>query len=665
MPLRRRDLLALAFAPLPEQTQIRYRDYSRVLPGYLSRLASEAYSRRLVALSTTPLARRQKWARETFWNLAGGPPPERTPLNTRTTGSFERAGYRVDKIVYESRPGFHIPANLYLPTNHGKGPFPAVLFQMGHSLNGKASSLYQYCCQGLVQLGFAVLAFDPMGQGERTYYPRADASNLTRIYSADSEHTLPGKQLILAGDTSTRLQTWDAVRSLDLLAAHPLVDPKRLASTGNSGGGTLTMMLMAVDDRLACASVACGNTENLACDNYNPPGSTDDAEQNFLFGGPAGFDRWDTVYPHAPKPLQFLLSAKDSQGTYSPRYLENGREEYARLVKVYAATGRSANLEWIESPLPHGLSYDIRMHIYRWFRLHLQGIAAPLAEEPAVNAELDRTLYATQSGNTVRDLGSLTPRQLAVARLQEKPVIPAKLPPPAILARRVKLSETQSRHVRIEAWEIESEAQVFLPAWAFFPKTLPLKGTVILVEPGGRNAQWNEESLAQQLAGQGIAVVAPDLRGIGDLRAEFPRQHPGHANSHQAEEAFAWASFMLGRPLLDQRITDLRAVIRAAAGSAPVYLAARSVMTVPALHAVLSEPGIVRAYFSGGLLSFRALLAEEEPNYPLAHYEFGALHGEDIPALLTRAGSRVRTGQAWNVSTLSALAVAARTEPRE
>ena len=75
--------------------------------------------------------------------------------------------------------------------------------------------------------------------------------------------------MLLVGDTATRMQTWDAVRSLDVLASHPLVDPKRLASTGQSGGGTLTMFLMAVDERLAAAAVSSGNTENFACENFN------------------------------------------------------------------------------------------------------------------------------------------------------------------------------------------------------------------------------------------------------------------------------------------------------------------------------------------------------------------------------------------------------------
>jgi transposase len=127
----------------------------------------------------------------------------------RTTGAFDRAHYPVEKLVYESRPGFFVTANLYLPKT-GAPPHPGVLFQMGHSANGKSYALYQRCCQGLVQLGYVVLAFDPIGQGERTYYTRL---------SPTQEHTVPGRQMLLVGETVTGALLWDAMRSLDVLAS--------------------------------------------------------------------------------------------------------------------------------------------------------------------------------------------------------------------------------------------------------------------------------------------------------------------------------------------------------------------------------------------------------------------------------------------------------------
>ena len=343
--------------------------------------------------------------------------PERSNLDLRTVGGFDRASYRVEKLVYESQPGLHIPANLYIPKNH-QPPFSGVLFQMGHSLNGKAAESYQKCCQSLAHLGYLVLAFDPMGQGERTYYPRPNGV-LTRLGSADDEHSQPGKQMLLVGDTATRMQAWDAVRSLDVLASHPLVDRKRLASTGQSGGGTLTMFLTAVDDRLAAAAVSSGNTENFACEDFNSPGSVDDAEQNFLDAGRIGFDRWDLLYPMAPKPMLIAVSARDFFGTYSPSYLTNGRAEFDRLKGLYRLLGREQNLEWYETPMPHALTRDLRLQIYNFFERTLHQSDKPAAE-PQVKPEPDSQLYAGPTGNVVRDFGSKTPLSLARERLPLK-----------------------------------------------------------------------------------------------------------------------------------------------------------------------------------------------------------------------------------------------------
>ena len=629
--LGRRDFLAAALA-----SQVDYRDYPRTLPDYLTRLARQAYEQRNAALRAcaTPaqFRARQAWARSTFTRLTGlNRPANSTPPRVETQGSLDRPGYRVDKIRYESRPGFWISANLYLP-QAGSAPYPAVLFQCGHSLIGKAADVYQYCCQGLAQLGFVVLSFDPMGQGERRWYPQ--------FTSADDEHTHAGRQLILAGETATSMQTLDAIRSLDVLESHPLVDKKRLASTGNSGGGTTTMFLAAVDDRLAAAVASCPNSENYACANYTAPGSVDDAEQDFLLAGPLGFDRWDLFYPLAPKPLKIVLSAKDFFGTYSPRYLESGREEFAKLQRAYTALGAPTNLGWYETPIPHGLSHDLRLQIYEWLRRHLQGVTAPLVEEPPVRAESEADLRVGLPA------GSLTPQQIAQAIA---PPTPQPLPDLEKLlafekpvARVVVKGTAPSRGLKIEALDIESTPGIFLPAWRFVPSQPKSGPPIVLVQPGGRNAQWAEGGLCQNLALRGRTVVTADLRGIGDLR---PRGY--------VDETYAWASQMLGRPLLGQRVTDLIAAIRIA--GSPVDLAASGAMTVPAIFAAALDPTrIRRLHLNAGLASFRSLLDSPDYSEPFANFLFDILRHTDLPQLLAAIAARgVAIHRGWNLDSLT------------
>src|SRR3984885_12686147 len=453
---------------------VTYRDYFRALPDYLDELAAHAYQARnqKIAALTTPAAVRQyqQWSRETFWKLVGGA-PERTPLNVHSVGGFEREHYRVEKLLYESQPNLYVTANLYIPKTF-KPPFPGILFQMGHTPNGKAGGTYQRCCQGLAQLGYLVLGFDPMGQGERIYYPDASGTK-SRLSDPDEEHSQAGRQMLLVGNSATRMHAWDAVRSLDVLASHPLVDPKRIGATGQSGGGTATMFLAAVDDRIAAAVVCSGITENFACANFNAPGSTDDAEQHLLGSGPLGFDRWDLLYPLAPKPLLVTVSDKDFFGTYSPRYISSGWEEFQKLRKVYAVLGKEDQIAWGGTPLPHGLSYDTRLQVYSWFGRWFKGELGRVEVEPKTVVEEDATLWVSASGNVTREhSGAATPFSLTLAAMPKtfetlspeslKTLLGVEMPPRGLTARVLK--QVPSAGCQIEALEIQSAAQVWLPA---------------------------------------------------------------------------------------------------------------------------------------------------------------------------------------------------------
>lgn len=635
-------LFASSLAAQEKYPGVAYRNYSRCLPDHLRDLANSAYERRNRALdkltNLDAVRERQRWARATFWKLIGGM-PERSPLNTRITGGFERSHYRVDKLIYESRPNFHIPANLYIPTSV-QPPFPGVLFQMGHSPNGKAAATYQRCCQGLAQLGYLVLAFDPMGQGERIFYPDASGTR-TRLSSADEEHSLPGKQMLLTGVTATQFQVWDAIRSLDILASHALVDPQRLATTGQSGGATLSMFLAAVDDRLAAAAVLSGNTENFACEDFNPPGSTDDAEQDFPGSGPLGFDRWDLFYPFAPKPMLISVSDRDFFGTYSPRYISNGWREYDKLKKIYSMWGHADRLAWGDTPLPHGLSYDTRLLIYNWLGRWLKHDREAVRAEPPVALESDETLWSSPAGNVVRSFHGATPHTFTQQRkvAHEAGDIERLLgvERPARGLRANVLGRVPSSGLDIEVLEIQAAEKVWIPAWLFIPKRPdPARAALIALEPSGRLSRWHEGELYQSLASTSQIVCVPDLRGVGDLTPEFSRGAAGYARNHGTEEEYSWASLILGAPLLGQRVTDILALLQAlrnhrSLAQHPMAIAALGKMTVPAQFAALLDKNISALYLAGGLLSFRNIVEEEQYNHPFANFVPSVLAHTDLP----------------------------------
>ncbi len=639
----------LATAAETQFPGVAYRNYPRCLPDYLRGLAAAAYARRSAALarlvSPETVRERQQWVRKTLIDLIGGL-PEKTPLNAQVTGGFEREGYRLEKVVYESRPKFYVTANLYIPTS-GRAPYPGVLFQLGHSWNGKAWDSYQHACQGLARLGFLVLAFDPMGQGERIYYPDGTGLRSRLPDGPDDEHTHPGRQMLLAGWTCTQLQLWDAIRSLDYLAAHPQVDPARLASTGQSGGATLTMLLSAVDDRLSAAAVFSGNTENVACPDFLPPGSTDDAEQDLVGAGPLGFDRWDLLYPFAPKPMLVSISDKDSFGTYSPNYVKDSWREYQRLSGTYRILGAQSMLRFADTPLPHGLSYDSRIELYNWMQRHLKHDSQPVREEPQTALEADAELWVTKSGNAVRSLGGVTPFLLNKQRAEglRRGSKPApleellKLEQPRVPARAASLRTVRSLGgIQVEAVDIASAPGVNLPAWLFRPKQDPGKPVLLLLHPAGRNAAWKEGELYQELALAGIVVCAVDVRGIGDLRPEFSPGAPGYQRPHGSEEDYSWSSLILGRPLVGQRVTDVLAAVRglgslAGLSGRKVAMAALGGMAIPAMFAGAIDRTVERVYLAGGLSSYRNIIETESYRHSLADFVPGILAHTDLPEI--------------------------------
>lgn len=151
---------------------------------------------------------RKQFVRQKILSLLSGLPDHRSPLNPRITGRIKAENYVIEKVIFESLPGFFVTANLYRPTQPGR--YPGILLQAGHTQEGKPEE--QRLAANLALKGFVVLTFDPVGQGEReqTYDRRVD-----RPLAGWSvpEHIQAGAQSALIGESVARYFIWDAERS--------------------------------------------------------------------------------------------------------------------------------------------------------------------------------------------------------------------------------------------------------------------------------------------------------------------------------------------------------------------------------------------------------------------------------------------------------------------
>jgi len=284
-----------------------------------------------------------------------GGPLDRGPLNPRVIGVVERPGYRIEKLTFESRPRLYVTANLYLPA--GTGRHPAILAPLGHSANGKAWPSYQKLFSNLARKGYVVLAYDPFGQGERIEYPGSRPGQSAIGGGGTSEHEYAGRRLILLGANFSLFRVWDGIRGIDCLLTRAEADPERIGCCGQSGGGTLTQFLAALDSRIHVAVVSEGNTENVAQADVEPPGSADDAEQNIVPSLSHGIDRADLLYAFAPKPLLMTVTLHDAGHTYSPEYVASSLDFVQEYKRAYNLLGAGDRVSLQVTTEQHGYTF--------------------------------------------------------------------------------------------------------------------------------------------------------------------------------------------------------------------------------------------------------------------------------------------------------------------
>ena len=357
-------LLSAAFAfaasdaPAPEAFQVlppvttqapTITDYLRYQTGMAWREDDERRRVWQGIRSEQDLRRVQEQIRNNLLKMLGGLPTKKTPLNPQITGRIQMDGFHIEKLIFESLPGIYVTALVYVPDDDAR-KHPAVLVPAGHSANGK--SYYQALCQRLVQRGYVVICWDPVGQGERSQF--WDAKNHKSRYNLIcAEHAVMGNLAYLAGTNLARWEIWDGIRAVDYLLTRPDVDSERINITGTSGGGFQTAQIAAVDPRIKVAAPSCYITA-LPMRVYNrifkDPDS--DPEQD-LYGMIAyGVDHPGFLLLMYPRPVFVAAAVLD----FFP--IEGTRKSFREVESLYGRFGHADRISMHESYNEHQYSLE-------------------------------------------------------------------------------------------------------------------------------------------------------------------------------------------------------------------------------------------------------------------------------------------------------------------
>jgi cephalosporin-C deacetylase-like acetyl esterase len=630
----------------------------RVLPDALNQIAFgflHEREKQIARLTTREdITARQRYIRERFLKAMGGL-PERTPLNPRVVGTLKRDGYRIEKIIFESLPKFYVTANLYVPET-GRAPYPAILMPLGHEDGGKAHEAWQRVAITLVKNGFVLLLFEPVSQGERVQLYDADFGE-SKVRWATSEHTLAGTQCLLLGHSLARHTVWDAMRALDYLVSRPEVDAQRIGCTGNSGGGTMTAYLAALEDRIKVAAPSCYLTNwRSLLETIGPQ----DAEQNLPPWLADGLDQPDFVLAFAPKPMLMLSAIRD----FFP--IAGARQTFREGKRIYALLGADDKFQMLEADDGHGYSLPRRLAAYRWMNRWLKGVDLPIAE-PEIEIESEADLRCTEAGQVTIALGGETIFSLNRAEAERVKPKRSAIHSQEDLRRLQQEVRAQAQRLTaytkptgkpsvrgfgqvardgysIEKLVIANEPGITIPALLFVPDGAASKRRALLyVHENGKAAATKVGDEIESLVRGGMLVLGIDLRGLGEMREDAERMWSEFGNFYSAMTAM-----LSGKTLVGLRAQDVMSAVDMLAARSDVEMASLSVYSngkaaVPVLHAAAFDERIRQVTLEEMLVSYEAVSAWKIHHQIFSDIVPGALAAYDLPELAATIAPRKLT----------------------
>ncbi len=574
--------------------------------------------------------RQQESIRSGLRSSWGGFPSEPCALEPKKLGELQRDGYRVEKLIIQTRPGVWMTANAYVPDKPGK--HPAILAVHGHWKGAKQDPVVQARCIGPVKLGFFVLAVDAFGAGERG------------IGKALGEYhgEMTGATLFPVGLPLSGLQVYENMRAVDYLRTRPEVDGDRIGITGASGGGNQTMYAGAFDDRFQGVVPVCsvGNYQSYlggaCCMCEVVPGALRYTEE------------WGVLGLTAPRGLMIVNATRDA-----PQFsVAEAKKSLARVEPIYRLFHKPENVRHAIFESAHDYNREMREAMYGWMTRHLkgEGDGKPIPESQ-IQTEDPNSLRCYPGTSRPDDWVTLPRFAAAEGRrlLASKPIpkdpnalrvvrerlratlvedVLGGFPPATPLSSRMETIENG----RVRLIHFEPEPGIHLTARVESGKERSSPFAVVLDLEGAEKA--SASNLAAEVRRSGWGLVTLDLRATGKRR--WPSDKIGRAPDHNTAEWALW----VGRPLLGQWTYDVKRLLNAleeADGGLPseIMVMGRGPAGVVALCVGVTDDRIKKVAAIGSLASF----ITEEP------YE-GQRLGILAPGIIPKVG---------DVATLAAL----------
>lgn len=653
--MRRRQFPLTLLAPLAARAARQETSYAAQFPdmlvqhlaGKINTYTATRDAERARISTPSDIHARNRYVRQAMTSMIHGL-PQRTPLAPAVTGSFARKGYRVENVMFQSRPDFWVTGNLYIPTT-APGPFPGIISPCGHYNDARMEPEYQAAYINLVLAGFVVLAYDPIGQGERRQYWNP-ATGITEVGGPTTEHSMVGQLLLMVGEDLTHYRVWDGMRAIDYLLTRPEVDPKRIGCTGHSGGGTLTRFIAALDERVQVAVINEGGTADRWPLHLAPEArlGPSDVEQNLFPGAKLGVDHVDMQIAVAPRPLLVLIE------DFFPRF----NEAVERIEQRYRQLGVPERFAAEQATDPHSWTPKLRLATTRWFSRWFYGKPGP-DREPDFDTEPLERLFCTPNGSlrysrrghTIYDLlhqklVALPPKSaLTKQKLSDLLSLPTR---PTELGVRL-LTVTERKGYNIEKLEFLSEPGIYIPTWVFLPPQPAASGPALLwVDERGKEAEGVEFKRLEKLTRAGRIVVAVDVRGIGGTRpphASASNRQDDFTHLFDVETAMTYLGWYAGVSLVGMRVFDvLRAVDYALSRPdiAPrgIEVTGRGAGAIWSLMAAALDPRIRAVTAERMLVSYKTLaLTDRYTHNASIMLKDGLLHG-DLPQIAALAAPR-------------------------